>query len=80
MGIFRGRPCTGRFFLVLPNNHRRVADGQIQRTNIFYQRHFHQACPLSGELLPDYTWQLHEASRDCLAQASIRAGQLPDTQ
>lgn len=80
MGIFQGRPCTGRFFLVLLNNHRRFADGQIQQTNILFKYTFSQACPLSGELLPDNTWQLHEASRDCLAQASIRAGRLPDTQ
>ena len=80
MGIFRGRPCPGRFFLLLLNNHRRVADRQTQQTNFLIRHTFSQTCPYSGELLPNNPWQLHEASRDCLKQASIRAGRLPDTQ
>ena len=75
------RPSLHRsLLLVLLNNHRRVAACQTQQANVLFKHTFSQACPLSGELLPDNTWQLHEASRDCLAQASIRAGRLPDTQ
>ena len=80
MGIFQGRPCTGRFFLVLLNNHGRVSGGEFQQPHFLFKYTFNQACPLSGELLPNNTWQLYEASRGRLAQASIRAGPLPDTQ